>query len=272
LNVLIAYRERIFALWSNVVALTDRLIRANVNVVAGLRDKLENAKAAGRRLRDTLAHISTKGLKGQALQSANRRIRDTKTAITANDKLVGDTSGDISKLLGNTASARGDLVSATGDRQSAWISLQGLLRDKFSVAGTVAQAASSAIDTTTAGIGGALDNSPVTDSATVQALTQLLTQANQRTAVSEAQFGVLSKLPFGGSFAQGGIVPGPIGAPTMIIAHGGESVRPAGANVRVIMEDHRTRVFVNDVEQAVEQAGRRQSRTARRRLPGSTGR
>jgi hypothetical protein len=39
-----------------------------------------------------------------------------------------------------------------------------------------------------------------------------------------AKGGVFGGLPFGGSFAQGGIVPGPLGAPTAIIAHGGEEV------------------------------------------------
>jgi hypothetical protein len=34
--------------------------------------------------------------------------------------------------------------------------------------------------------------------------------------------------PFGGSFAMGGIVPGPVGSPVLIEAHGGESVMPQG--------------------------------------------
>ncbi len=33
---------------------------------------------------------------------------------------------------------------------------------------------------------------------------------------------------FGGSFANGGVVPGPQGSPTMILAHGGETVTPKG--------------------------------------------
>lgn len=39
--------------------------------------------------------------------------------------------------------------------------------------------------------------------------------------------GAWAGLPYGGSFADGGIVPGPLGAPTAIIAHGGERVTPA---------------------------------------------
>ena len=41
-----------------------------------------------------------------------------------------------------------------------------------------------------------------------------------------ARGGVLP--PYGGSFATGGIVPGPVGQPRMIEAHGGEGVIPEG--------------------------------------------
>lgn len=108
-------------------------------------------------------------------------------------------------------------------------------------------------------------------------LESLLRESNQRTAVSEATFDVFKSFPYGGAFKDGGIIPGPVGAPVMILGHGGEEVIPvgdtngAGARVRVVMEDHRTRVFVNDVEQAVETVTRRQARTGARGLPGIGG-
>jgi Transglycosylase SLT domain len=40
--------------------------------------------------------------------------------------------------------------------------------------------------------------------------------------------GVPFTLPFGGAFADGGIVPGAVGEPVAIVAHGGETVTPAG--------------------------------------------
>jgi hypothetical protein len=40
--------------------------------------------------------------------------------------------------------------------------------------------------------------------------------------------GIYGGTPFRGSFANGGIVPGPVGAPAMIEAHGGEAVLPNG--------------------------------------------
>lgn len=77
---------------------------------------------------------------------------------------------------------------------------------------------------------------------------QLTLQAQQAYLVSQAQTKILAGFPaYGGAFAEGGVVPGPAGAPRTIIAHGGESVGGA-ANVRVVIQDQRTRVFVNDKE------------------------
>ena len=45
---------------------------------------------------------------------------------------------------------------------------------------------------------------------------------------------------YGGSFESGGVVPGPVGGPGLIIVHGGETVTPpgeGGPQVRVIVED-----------------------------------
>ena len=70
-----------------------------------------------------------------------------------------------------------------------------------------------------------------TDSDRSQTLEQLLRESNLRAAVSDSQFKTLQQYhlgdgmpPFGGSFKTGGDVPGPIGAPRTIIAHGGERV------------------------------------------------
>ncbi len=51
-------------------------------------------------------------------------------------------------------------------------------------------------------------------------------------SVSQAQYKVLEqflKTPFGGHFAEGGVVPGPPGSPKIIEAHGGETVHKADA-------------------------------------------
>jgi hypothetical protein len=86
-------------------------------------------------------------------------------------------------------------------------------------------------------------------------------------------FGAYQVLPYAGSFAAGGIVPGPIGQPAAAIVHGGEKITTPDVNnnVKVMLEDHRTRVFVDDVEYAMNMVNRRMSRTVARRLPGGGG-
>jgi TP901 family phage tail tape measure protein len=74
------------------------------------------------------------------------------------------------------------------------------------------------------------------DSGRADLLAGLLREANLRTAVSQAQYQVLRNMPpYGGSFATGGVVPGPLGSPRVIVAHGGETVSPVGASVQVIV-------------------------------------
>ena len=71
----------------------------------------------------------------------------------------------------------------------------------------------------------------------------LLEKAQKETAMLKAQLPVFQKFfpPFGGSFHQGGIVPGPVGAERTVIAQGGERFTPPGAEdnlyVTVLVKD-----------------------------------
>jgi phage-related protein len=79
-------------------------------------------------------------------------------------------------------------------------------------------------------------------------------------ATGHAKGGVFGGLPYGGSFADGGIVPGVLGAPTAIVAHAGERVVPASrasadetgaavaTAVRDALADMNLQVFVGDRE------------------------
>ena len=70
-----------------------------------------------------------------------------------------------------------------------------------------------------------------TDSQRASLLEQLLTDERRTNAVIRSQmptFAAFARAPFGGSFADGGTVPGPPGAARTIIAHGGETVVPEG--------------------------------------------
>jgi hypothetical protein len=82
---------------------------------------------------------------------------------------------------------------------------------------------------------------------------------------------------FGGSFQTGGIVPGPLGEARTIIAHGGETVTPPEQQrqqpmrMTIQISDQTTRVWLDDVEQIVQQATNTAARHARRSLPGRAG-
>lgn len=98
-------------------------------------------------------------------------------------------------------------------------------------------------------------------------------ELSKQLAVSQAQYKVLSQMPpFGGSFAYGGIVPGPIGAPRTIVAHGGERVGKGGG-VQVVVHDgavnsDRIEVIADGV---VQKRARSTARNASRPLPSRGG-
>jgi len=86
-------------------------------------------------------------------------------------------------------------------------------------------------------------------------------------------FGAVQLPPYAGSFATGGVVPGPLGAPRTAIVHGGEIIKnpEISNNVKVSLEDTRTRVVVDDVEHVMDMVNRRMTRSVSRRLPGNGG-
>jgi hypothetical protein len=123
------------------------------------------------------------------------------------------------------------------------------------------------------------------DSDRASLLEQQLRDANLRTAVSEAHFAELRRTdrmpPYGGSFADGGPVPGPVGAPRTIIAHGGEWVVPregalvGGGSPVVVLIERGAGVDESKINalagEAAERALRRAGRGVARALPGQGG-
>ena len=97
--------------------------------------------------------------------------------------------------------------------------------------------------------------------------------------MSQAQYQVLANLPpYGGSFASGGIVPGPVGAARSIIAHGGERITSVAdqrnnggggdTHVHISGNDGWLR---NMIRVEIQNASRAQGRQVRKRLPGLGG-
>lgn len=111
-------------------------------------------------------------------------------------------------------------------------------------------------------------------------LSQELRESRLRTAVSQAQYDVLRNMPpYGGQFAEGGTVPGPVGAPRMILAHGGETVTPPGGgepiklDVTVIAHDGAVDTSKIEViaRQVTRDETRQQATRAARPAPGRAG-
>jgi hypothetical protein len=149
----------IFNTYQEVVVWADRLVKANVNLVNAAHHKLSSTQTILDRLWNTLRSIKTKGLKGAALRTANKRITDTKNAIAKYQKIKGTAQSDIAKFTGNLDSAKGNLTTYSDDRDSAWITVLQEMGEKAAVAGTKATtsplATSSVSDTGTISAAGA---------------------------------------------------------------------------------------------------------------------
>lgn len=120
------------------------------------------------------------------------------------------------------------------------------------------------------------------EQATIEAAKKIVMEDHERDLVAAVQKPILDAFkampPFGGSFATGGEVPGPPGAARTVIAHGGETITPAGASssgtvVYVIIEDgavdpDKIRIVAED---AVDVRLQRGGRSAGRGMPGGAG-
>ncbi len=108
-------------------------------------------------------------------------------------------------------------------------------------------------------------------------LSSLLQQQNEELQkqlfVSQQQYKVLATLPpFGGSFATGGMVPGPVGAARLAVVHGGETVHPVGASSDVHLHFAPGTEWLRDfVRVEVEHQGRRAGRAFYTPLPSRGG-
>jgi len=114
------------------------------------------------------------------------------------------------------------------------------------------------------------DESAGSESAEI--LKGLLREANLRTAVSQAQYDVFRTMPFAGSFAAGGVIPGPLGRPMAAVVHGGETVSPVGATSNVEVNLGPGMEWLDKyIEVKVNGQTRKSARPARSPLPGRGG-
>lgn len=108
-------------------------------------------------------------------------------------------------------------------------------------------------------------------------LAALLKQQNEQLslalAVSQRQYKVLANVPpFAGHFAQGGTVPGPLGAPRTAIVHGGEKIKAVGDDAATHIHFENGMEWLRQFVRVEQRQGNRVvARRAGRRLPSNGG-
>jgi hypothetical protein len=273
------------------ITLNDRLqkFRASIEAAVKRRDNLHKAIINARDKKSNLQ----KQRKGASKAKRDRldsqiKVLDKNIAVWSLEyNVLTGSNGVIPRLRGKRdvfASAAEDANTdlnevqgsvAAGDKYQQFKSLQGLTIGRM--LGTIFDVQNALV---TSGISSyrippSDTQTPDTaDDPSKEILAQLLREANLRTAVSEAQFAVFRNLPFGGFFDQGGMVPGPVGAPRMIVAHGGEVVVPGDSGMVPNVSVH----FANGMEWLgrfvdirVDNQTRAQGRRSERQLPGRPG-
>ena len=290
--------------WRNAIVQAEQIVvrkrEETAKLIADARSRLSNLSgvigAAGQERRQLAAQLEKAKRKPKAnkalIKTLTGQIKTVDGAQSDRKKVRDALSSKILPALGDKRSslntARGDLLTNLEDVQGAGSPtmfmrslpavgvLGGRIFDTQMLHSELTAVKPRITDTETS----------AADSERTGLLEQLLREANLRTAVSERQFEVFKNMPpYGGSFADGGPVPGPIGAPRTIVAHGGERVLTAdeargGSNVRVIVHGDivsdrpdPVEVLIGDqrIEAAVERVTRRQARHGARGLPGLPG-
>ncbi len=179
------------------------------------------------------------GLKALQGAVANPAFQHAVGLNLADKALWGVFGGDVGAAQSSLKSARELLASDIGDSAAE--------------TGSVTAAASTAPD----------------NSALIGLLQDQANTLAQQLYVSEQSFSVLRQTPYAGSFAKGGVVPGPPGAPMLATVHGGETIGAAPVVV-VVVEDGAVdarRIRAISGAQAEQMA----RRAGRGRIPGRAG-
>jgi hypothetical protein len=231
-----------------------------------------------------------------ALESENMLLAGDKTQVgtggelgTIMSQLGSQASGDaIEQALGTNTSASG--LYALKSMVSGWSTDIGGTGGMIDLAANQlgldrATLANLSQTTLTGLLAAAVTNSAASSgsSSSTDELNSLLQQQlgteQERYDVSQAQYAVLSNLgnlspmanlpPFGGSFATGGVVPGPVGAARMALVHGGEVITPPSASAtRVDVHLHTHGGAEKFVRAMVQDETRKQAKQAMRPRAG----
>ena len=268
-------------------------LRARINDIAAGRDSLPSLEG------QLAAQIGQDQLKIGADNADIQKLYGTNVSLGGDkDKVgkggqIGQHLSLISKLTGQITGSDGlntALSEVTGSGQYAPLALQGAsgvggllgpdqiqlqtLQDEMAQLGNGPLAAALAA----AQAQYSSSTSSTTDDSTLVGLLQQQNEllANEY-AVSQRQYSVLADLPYGGSFSTGGVVPGPVGAATAIIAHGGEIVtsiadqRRGGGETTHKVELTLNKNLLDIIDARIQTHGRSSARKVAKRLPSHGG-
>jgi hypothetical protein len=286
LQEILAWDGQIIADLQRALSLSKALVPA---IKAAIAKRQAEIAAIKRKIAENLAAITVlrkqrakKGVSKAAKKTLEKQINalyDQNQALGGDRTAVG-TGGQIGPLETQVASLQANLgpvetwpfliEGGTGLGGT----MQGFTLDRASQLARL-QALSPGAATTLTIDAASVAASSSPDSALLGLVEQQLQVSGEQLAVDQLQYGVLANLPpFGGSFAAGGVVPGPVGAARTIIAHGGEPILPVGSD----WSGGETHVHIDkrsDLAQLIDvritKAGRTTARHAGRGLPGRGG-
>lgn len=257
--------------YRNQVRKIKQRVRENLRKIKQLKAKVAAEKKK--------KHPSVKSI-GQ-WQKQIVKLEGENLALTGSVNSVGD-GGDLAKVQAH-ATAFNDALQNIGDWNTALIGISGTGGTKFDVDSTMfdltsqlGQLSPDALKKALQDAGGAGGGGSALNDLKAQAYDQLVAAKG----VEKVQNAIFSGMalspipglpPFGGSFRDGGVVPGPVGAARTAIVHGGEVIGQPGAGGAHVTVSVMEGMLKNLIRVEVEQHTREQARKAARGLAGRGG-
>lgn len=190
----------------------------NSNEAKDAQKQLTDAQTAARAATDQVA---------TAQRGLATAIDQVATAALGLERAQADVKGLLDAVGGGVAGAKhslGDFITKMDDVASAAITMGETVRANAAKA-THSVAAGFFAELTT--LQAAVDAEPLLGSI-IDPILDTIRRKYEASAIKESP----ASISFGGQFAQGGMVPGPLGKPTWAIVHGGETVVPASSLAR----------------------------------------
>ncbi len=253
--------------------LMEELREAYIAMILYIKQQIDKFQEAIQRAK---AHIA-KLKQGKKTAAKAKSIKEWQAKIgkyvTRRDiskgALTDETTGPLAGLSEMQDPVAGKMFERAVGLNLADKKLWGVFGGSVGAAQSSLKSAQELLAADTGETGGNDANAP-DNSALIALLQDQANKLAQQLYVSEQSYKVLANTPYAGSFAKGGVVPGPTGAPMLATVHGGETIGNGSPVVVVVVEDgavdaRRIRAI------AGKQAEQMARRAGRGRIPGRAG-